>query len=149
MITGTRLGRTTAVMFGAIAGTSLVVIDDETLSVSAPVAPSGVVDLTVQSPAGDVVVPGGFRFQILPIIMDIIPGTGPAAGGTAIAIQATHGATGAIGASFGGVPATDFVVVDDMNVTCTTPPGTGTVDVVVSGPSNFATFVDGFTYDAP
>ena len=37
VITGTRLGRTTAVMFGAIAGTSLVVIDDETLSVSAPV----------------------------------------------------------------------------------------------------------------
>lgn len=48
------------------------------------------------------------------------PTTGPAAGGTAVTINGT-GFTEATGVTFNGVAATNFVVVSDTQITCTSP----------------------------
>ena len=76
------------------------------------------------------------------------PASGPAAGGTSVAITGT-GLSGATGVSFGGTPAT--VTADSSTqITATSPPGTGTVDITVTTPAgtSAATAADHFTYTA-
>ena len=71
-------------------------------------------------------------------------------GGTNVTITG-DGFTDATGATFGGVAATSFVVVNDTTITCTTPAhAAGAVDVAVANPVRDGTLTDGFTYyDAP
>lgn len=77
------------------------------------------------------------------------PGTGPAAGGTPVTLTGT-GFIGASGATFGGVAATNVVVVSDTQITCTTPAhAAGVVDVTVTVAADSATLAGGFTYLDP
>ena len=48
--------------------------------------------------------------------------------------------------SFGGVPATDVVIVNDTTITCTTPAGTGDVDVTIDTSGGSVTWAAAFTY---
>lgn len=81
-----------------------------------------------------------------PSVSVVVPGTGPAAGGTAITIHGV-GLTDATSVEVGGVAATDVVVVDDRTVTATVPAGTaGAADVVVSDGTTDWTLTDGFVY---
>ncbi|WP_308492505.1 IPT/TIG domain-containing protein [Microbacterium terrisoli] len=80
-----------------------------------------------------------------PVISSLTPTSGPTAGGTTVTITGT-GFTGATAVDFGGAAAT-FTVVNDTQVTATTPAhAAGPVDVTVttpggtSGPGTF-TFV--------
>ena len=70
----------------------------------------------------------------LPAITSIIPSSGPAAGGTPVAIQGT-GFTGATEVAFGGVLATGVTIQSDGLIDATIPPGSGTVNVTVVTPS--------------
>ncbi|HPI04043.1 MAG TPA: IPT/TIG domain-containing protein, partial [Candidatus Goldiibacteriota bacterium] len=85
-----------------------------------------------------------------PAITDISPATGSTAGGTAVTITGTEFATGAT-VTFGGVSATDIVVVSATEITCVTPAGTaGAVDVVITNTdTGTVTSTGGFTYIAP
>lgn len=79
-------------------------------------------------------------------IASIVPATGPAAGGTNVTIKGTDFA-GASGATFGGTAATNFKVVDNTTITCTTPAKTAsTVDVVVTDDSGTVTKTGGFIF---
>jgi len=82
-----------------------------------------------------------------PTITDISPATGSTAGGTAVTITGTEFATGAT-VTFGGVSATDIVIVSATEITCVTPAGTaGAVDVVVTNTdTGTVTSAGGFTY---
>ena len=76
------------------------------------------------------------------------PASGSPAGGTGVTITGT-GLSGATGVSFGGTPAT--VTADSgTQVTATSPPGKGTVDITVTTPvgASAATAADNFTYAA-
>jgi hypothetical protein len=83
-----------------------------------------------------------------PIVSNISPGTGLAAGGTALTITGA-GFTGATGVTVGGTAATAVVVVNTNTITCTTPAhAAGTVDVRVTTPKGVSANVvaDNFVY---
>jgi hypothetical protein len=85
-----------------------------------------------------------------PAVTGVNPDSGPAAGGTAVTITGSH-FTGATQVSFGGVAAAGYSVDSDTQITATSPPGSGTVDVTVTtaAGTSAANFGDRFTYAAP
>jgi hypothetical protein len=77
------------------------------------------------------------------------PNTGTTAGGIGTQINGT-GFTGATGATFGGVAATNFSVTSDTVIMCMTPPhAAGAVPVVVQSPNGNGTLPNGYTYAVP
>ena len=79
----------------------------------------------------------------------LAPSSGVEAGGTSVTVTGT-GFTGATGVSFGATAATSFTVVSDTEITAVSPPGTGVVDVTVTGPAGTSAVsaADQFTYTA-
>ncbi len=80
-----------------------------------------------------------------PAVTGISPATGPA--GTTVTITGT-GFTGATNVDFGANMATNVVVVSATQITATSPAGSGTVDVTVTGPGGTSptSSADQFTY---
>jgi hypothetical protein len=83
-------------------------------------------------------------------IDSVNPNTGPEAGGTEITLTG-GGFTNIGGVRFEGPSGTQwaysFEVIDDQTMTCPTPPGTGTVNVIAfNGDPGDATLEGGFTY---
>ncbi len=76
------------------------------------------------------------------------PSTGPGRGGTRVTIAGTHLA-GADAVHFGAVPATEFEVRSETEILAVAPPGTGAVDVTVSGPEGTSRHspADQFSYE--
>jgi hypothetical protein len=86
-----------------------------------------------------------------PQVSKLAPKTGPAAGGTSVAITG-NGFTGASAVHFGATAATSFVVNSGTSITALAPAGTaGSVDVTVTGPggTSAATSADLFKYKSP
>jgi hypothetical protein len=76
----------------------------------------------------------------------ITPATGPAAGGTAVKIKGTD-FSGTAGVTFDAVAATNFKVVDNTTITCTTPANTaGTSDIVIQDDAGNVTASAAFTF---
>lgn len=76
----------------------------------------------------------------------ITPNTGLAAGGTNVVIKGKNLA-GTTGVTFGGTAATNFKVVDETTITCTTPAKTaGAYNVVVADDSGPVTKNNFYTY---
>jgi len=83
-----------------------------------------------------------------PVVTGVTPNTGPAAGGTQVAISGS-GLTGTGAVTFGGAPAASFQAVSDTQVNAVSPGGAGAVDVVVitaAGGASATGTVDQFTY---
>jgi hypothetical protein len=68
----------------------------------------------------------------IPAVTSISPTHGSSAGGTSVTISGCNFAD-ATGVSFGTKAAASFHVNSDTSITAVSPPGTGTVDVVVTG----------------
>jgi hypothetical protein len=84
----------------------------------------------------------------LATVTGVSPNTGPPAGGTAVTITATNFTSPAT-ATFGGVAATNVIVVNSTTITARTPAhAVGPVDVVVTtfGTCSSAPLPNGFTY---
>ena len=69
----------------------------------------------------------------LPYLGGRSPGFGPEAGGTTVTLSGIN-FTGATSVTFDGVAAASFSVVNATTITAVTPPGTGTVPIVVTTP---------------
>ncbi len=128
-------GSTGAALNGQAVG-DFTVLDDFTITFTTPQSTvSGFVDLELFNPNGDDDLP--YAFEYLPSIHLVSPDEGPAEGGTSVTITGT-GFIGTTEARFGGIAATDLMVVDDNTITCTTPATSmlvGLVDVEVDAPS--------------
>ena len=83
-----------------------------------------------------------------PTVTNVNPNTGPPGGGTTVIITGTS-FFGASAVSFGGNPAA-FTFNSPTQLTAISPPGAGTVDVIVTaaGGTSAATPADRFTYAA-
>ena len=83
----------------------------------------------------------------VPFVTNVNPNSGAIGGGTAVTITGMDFATGAT-VTFGGVAATNVVVVNSTTITATTPAGSaGAVSVTVTNPSGLnGSLSDGFTY---
>jgi IPT/TIG domain len=85
--------------------------------------------------------------QGTPVVTGVAPASGSTAGGTLVMVTGS-GFTGAVTAVFGGVPGAGLNVVSDTQLTVTSPPGAGTVDVTVTttAGTSAASAADQFTY---
>lgn len=146
-LTGSAFIGTTGVTFGGITGVNFTVVNDTTITVTAPAGTPGPVDVKVQSPIGDGTLSNGFTY-LAPAIADISPNAGPEEGGQTVTLTGTE-FTGATDVTFGGVPATSFTVDSDTQISAVVPAGTaGMVDVSVTAPNGIATAEDGYKYVA-
>ncbi len=84
-----------------------------------------------------------------PTVSAVSPNTGPAAGGTPVTVTGTNFTSGAT-VAFGGVAATNVQITSPTSLTATSPPGSSTVHVTVTGTGGSSTGGPGdqFTYAA-
>jgi hypothetical protein len=142
-ISGNNFFGASAVRFGGITGTSLVVVNDSTVTVRvAATGASGVVTLT--TPSGTGTSASAFTFIPAPVISAFAPAT--ASVGDTVSIAGT-GFTGATAVRFGGTAALRFTVVSDTEIQAVVNGGsTGAITVV--SPNGTGT-LSGFTYLPP
>jgi hypothetical protein len=149
-IGGSGFTGSTGANFGGVPGTDFTVVDDNTITVVAPVSNPGIVPVVVTDPAGNSA-PISFEFFAVAEIDAVTPGSGAANGGTTVRISGQC-FTGATAVWFGDTKATSFSVNSAGTlVTAVSPAGTGTVDVTVvgAGDCGSATSADAFAYNAP
>jgi uncharacterized protein YhjY with autotransporter beta-barrel domain len=152
-ITGQALTGATAVRFGGVDAATFSVNSDSSITATAPAGTAGAaVDITVTTPGGTSTTGASDRFTYIspPTVTALSPGTGPAAGGTSVALSGTH-FTGATAVKFGGASASSFTVNSATSITATSPAGSGTVDVTVTttGGTSATGSPDQFTYVQP
>ncbi|MDH2343217.1 IPT/TIG domain-containing protein [Bradyrhizobium sp. SSUT77] len=147
-ITGTGLSGATVVKFGATNATSFTVNSATSITAVSP-AGAGTVDVTVTTAGGTSATSASdqFIYTPAPTVASISPTTGPAPGGTSVAITGA-GFTGATAVKFGANNATSFTVNSATSITATSPPGAGTVDVTVTsvGGASSTSAADRFNY---
>jgi hypothetical protein len=154
-ITGTGFTGADYVMFGSTPNaTGAMTVDSDTqITVTSPPG-SGTVDVTVHTPSGTSALnppADQFTYILAPTVTSVTPPNGPYPdGGNTVVITGTH-FDGANYVMFGSTPnATGAMTVDsDTQITVTSPPGSGTVEVTVttcSGTSVLNPPADQFTY---
>ncbi|HEY3815345.1 MAG TPA: IPT/TIG domain-containing protein, partial [Caulobacteraceae bacterium] len=147
-IFGSHLSGVTGVKFGSVSATSVNVAGDTQVSVRAP-AGSGVVDITLINNDGtSTIVPADrYTYAAGPAIYTVVPASGPPGGGTTVQIGGA-GFDGTTSVKFGSTPAASFFTGDDNDLSAVSPPGAGTVDIIVTnaGGQSLITSTDQFTY---
>ena len=131
-INGSNLTGATAVTFGGSAASGFTVDSASKITATAP-AGTGTVDVLVTTAGGTSAIAGAdkFTYAAVPVVSGISPTAGPLGGGTTVTINGSN-LTGATAVTFGGVAATSYTVNNASQITATAPPGTGTVDVLVT-----------------
>ena len=138
-ITGSGFTGTTGVTIGGTAATSVVVVDDNTITAVTPAGTLGAADVVVTNPLGSGTGVGIYTYSGVPTVTAISPTVGSIAGGTSVTITGTN-FTGATAVTLGGVAATGITVVNDTTITATTGAhAAGVVDVAVTNPSGTGT----------
>ncbi|HEY7815911.1 MAG TPA: IPT/TIG domain-containing protein, partial [Nakamurella sp.] len=141
-VTGSGFTGASAVNFGAgNPGTGLSVLSDTELTVTSPAAPggaSGAAQVTVTTPAGSSPATDTETFTYLLQVTGVSPASGQLSGGTVVTVSGS-GFTGATAVDFGASPGTGLSVQSDTQLTVTSPPGAGTVDVTVITPQATST----------
>ena len=146
---GTGFTGASAVDFGSVPAASFTVVNDNTITAVSPVAPAGVVDVTVTSPGGTDAASAVDRFTFVaaPTITSVSPNSGPVNGGTPVVITGTNLAA-VTTVDFGGYFAA-ISAQTDTSITVTSP-----AFDAVDGASVRVTSVGGvasapFTFTAP
>jgi hypothetical protein len=135
-ITGTGFIGSTAVTFGGTPATTFTVNSATQITATAPAHAAGMIQVTVTGPTGTSN-PVNFTYQAPagPIVTGVVPSAGPTSGGTVVTISGS-GFTGSTSVTFGGTPATTFIVNSATQITATTPAhAAGTAPVVVVTPA--------------
>ena len=147
VIGGTGFSGANEVLFG-VTPAGFQVWSDGVITATAPPG-IGLVQVAVRTTRGvSAAGPASqFNYAAFPAVAQLVPQSGPTAGGTSVVISG-QGFTGAATVAFGGVIASAFTVDSDTQITVISPPGSGVVDVTVttSGGISPATAVDRFTY---
>ena len=140
------------VLFDGIPATLVTVLDDATLSVTTPVpATPGLVDVSVSNTNGQVLLVDGFMYRQAPTLASLSKLSGSSLGGEAMTLTGFEFEAVGAGATevlFEGIAATDVVVVDDLEITCTIPTGTAglIVDVEVRNDNGSSTLASAYRF---
>jgi IPT/TIG domain-containing protein len=151
-VVGTFLTGAGIVAFGGTPGTSISVKTANLLTVVAPPGNAGTVDVQVATPAGKS--PLGpadhYTYTNAPIVTGVNPGQGAPAGGTSVTITGLQ-MTAITGVSFGSTPAASFTQNSSTQITAVSPPGTGTVDIILTNAQGTSVpgLLDQFSYTSP
>ncbi len=134
-----------------LAGTE--VIDSLTVrGTTPPGAAPGPVTVQVLCANGDASLPNGFTYLASMRIDDVVPDSGPVAGGTAVTISGAGFTTVQdTTVRFGAATASITEIADSATIVCVTPEvaAAGSVDVTVTSSNGQAVLADGFLYYAP
>lgn len=145
-LTGTGLTGASSVTFDGIPATSVNVVNATTITAVTPAHAPGVVNVVVFTPVGTAQLANGYTYLTPATLTGSSPSSGTESGGTTVTLTGT-GLTGAVSVSFGGVPATSFVVNSATSITAVTPAhAVGAVNVVVNTPAGIASLPNGYTY---
>jgi len=143
------------VTFGGQAAFNLVVVDDTQLECDVPAGPAGlVVDVAVANDNGLALLSAALRYHAQPILAAVTPALGSSVVPTDVSVSGSGFLIDAAGANtvlFGGVPASNVVVLSDTELTCTVAPAAAgtTVDVSLANANGNALRLGAFGFDAP
>ncbi len=149
-ITGHHLGQAWQVLFGPSPALSVFVIDDNTLQVTVPPQPAGVVDVTVRSTGQpDATLQGAYRYLAEVGLSSLSPAQGPASGGTAVTVTGSGFVPGTRFV-FGDRQALATVIYDEHTAALLSPPGSpGKINVFAVNGDGQAKLPQAFWYRAP
>jgi PKD repeat protein len=152
-ITGTGFSGATDVYFGTtdVPSTSFIANTDTQIVLESPAGITGIVNVTVKTPAGTSATSASdqFTYAPQPFVEFVTPASGPTAGGTSVMILGYY-FTGVTGVSFGSTPAASYTVDSGTQITATAPAhAAGTVQITVTTPGGPSTGAEQFTYIAP
>ncbi|MDL2327350.1 IPT/TIG domain-containing protein [Ruminococcaceae bacterium OttesenSCG-928-A11] len=134
--------------------TSVVVVDNNTITCTTPAHVAGTVDVTVDNEEEIATSVAGFMYR--PQISSVMPSSGFTTGGDTITVSGGGFVSGNTTVTIGGNNCTNINIIDPATLTCTTPVsslsgnGTGLVDAVVTvnnAPS--PTLANAFSYELP
>jgi LPXTG-motif cell wall-anchored protein len=150
-ITGVNLNGVTAVTFGGVPGTGLIVRGDTELSVVAPAHAPGAVAV-VAARGTTTSAPATFTYQPVATITGVEPSSGYTLGGTSVLITGRC-FTGATQVRFGTTPSPSFQILSDTEIRAVAPavptPGRVPVTVVGGGTCGTASLPAAFSYVSP
>lgn len=149
IVTGSNLNLATAVNFGSTPAANFTVDSPNFITAVSP-AGTGTVDVTVMSAGGTSATSTADQFSYAPKVTEVSPNYGLPTGGTEVTITGRR-FTGASAVEFGSTNALKFTVNSDTSITALSPPGTGRVDVTVTGPggTSATSSSDQFNYAVP
>jgi hypothetical protein len=135
------------VAFGSAPATNVHCSSATTCTATSP-AGMGTVNVTVTTPGGTSnALP--YTYVGKPVLTSLSPSAGPAAGGTVVTLNGTNLGGSSIFVTFGSQRATQVSCARSTLCTATSPPGSGTVDVLFENAGGFSNALS-FTYrDAP
>ncbi len=146
-VTGTNLAATSQILFGGVAGTSLVVESSTSVLVTTPAGTLGAKNVFLSTASGATTLANGFTYVSTPAptIASLTISEGTTAGGTSTVISGSNlGATTSV--TVDGNPAT-IVSNSSTEISITTPAGNeGAKNVTVSTSGGSSTSVGAFTY---
>ncbi len=141
-----------AVTFDGTPATDIVRLSSTQVACTAPAGTQDVfADVVVTQNGESAVLADGFRWTGTHLFA-VAPDGGHPNGGEPVTLTGEHFADdGATRVTFGGVAATDVVVLSETTLTVVTPPGEpgATVDVEVAGTNGEGLLPGAFTYDDP
>jgi hypothetical protein len=147
-LVGDGLSTVTGITVGGAAATDVVVVDDRTVTFTAPPGTAGATSIVATRADTSTAQLDAFEYFAPVVIEAVVDASGPVAGGDDVTITG-RGFTGATTVTFGGQQATNVVVVSDTEITATTPEGSaGPVDVAVSAGAERGILANGFLYEA-
>ena len=152
IITGTGFIGAAAVQFGNTAATNFTVNSATQITATAPAGSLGSVDVTVVTVGGPSATSDSDDFTntvSLPTVTAVSLNVGSTSGGTSVTITGTS-FIGVEAVDFGATAATNVTVVNDTQITCTSPAGTaGPVNVIVTTAlgASATSSSDEFNYD--
>lgn len=146
-LTGSGFVPGSTVALGRALASSVIVVDQSTITAVTPPGKEGPTDVTVVAPDGTrSTLPNGFTYLSPPKLHRITPASGPTTGGSLLTVTG-EALPADTQASFCGVPAGDVRVLSESRLTLITPPGVaGTCDVVITTPGGTDAAGAGFTY---
>ena len=151
-VVGTFLTGAATVAFGGTPGTSISVKTANLLTVVAPPGNAGTVDVQVTTPFGTSKLgpTDHYTYTNAPIVTGVNPGQGAPAGGTSVTITGLQ-MTNITGVAFGPNQAASFTQNSGTQITAVSPPGTGTVDILLTNAkgTSIAGLLDQFSYTSP
>ncbi|WP_330228880.1 IPT/TIG domain-containing protein [Nocardia sp. NBC_00508] len=130
-VTGTNLAGAIGVHFNGTPAISFTAVSDTQITAVVPTG-TGFVDVTVTT-AGGTSNPVNYTYIPAPVLVSVVPGSGPEAGGNTVILTGAN-LTGATSVHFDGTPATSFTVVSDAEIAAVVPAGSGTDAVTVTTP---------------
>ena len=150
-ITGTEFAAVSSVSFGTTPATEFTVNSATSITVIAPPASVGTVDVTVTNTAGPSALTSKDHFKYTPTITGVSPSSGSTAGGTSVTVTGSGFSVGSTGTSFKFATrkASTVNCVSSTSCTLITPAGVpGTVDVtaLVNKTTSLTSPSDQFTY---